>query len=118
MNLLFREKQKNQSELIKQTDFDYQLVDNKIDDKKKYIDDISNRSQELAESKRAELDKSINDISNYSLDIKKVKTEIAELQKQVIDQSKINDKHKKLHNMEAKLENTCSKHKKDLSFFQ
>ena len=30
MNLLFREKQKNQSELIKQTDFDYQLVDNKI----------------------------------------------------------------------------------------
>ena len=118
MNLLFREKQKNQSELIKQTDFDYQLVDNKIDDKKKYIDDISNRSQELAESKRAELDKSINDISNYSLDIKKVKTEIAELQKQVIDQSKINDKHKKLHNMEAKLENTCSKHKKDLSFFE
>jgi len=118
MNLLFREKQKNQSELIKQTDFDHQLVDNKIDDKKKYIDDISNRSQELAESKRAELDKSINDISNYSLDIKKVKTEIAELQKQVIDQSKINDKHKKLHNMEAKLENTCSKHKKDLSFFE
>ena len=118
MNLLFREKQKNQDELIKQTDFNYQLVDNKIDDKKKYIDDISNRSQELAESKRAELDKSITDISNYSLDIKKVKTDIAELQKQVIDQSKINDKHKKLHNMEAKLENTCNKHKKDLSFFE
>ena len=118
MNIMFREKQKSQDELIKQTDFNYQLVDNKIDDKKKYIDDIDNRSQELAESKRAELDKSITDISNYSLDIKKVKTDIAELQKQVIDQSKINDKHKKLHNMEAKLENTCNKHKKDLSFFQ
>ena len=25
---------------------------------------------------------------------------------------------KKLHSMEAKLENTCNKHKKDLSFFQ
>ena len=32
----------------------------------------------------------------------------------MIDQSKINDKHKKLQI--PKLENTCSKHKKDLSF--
>jgi len=118
MNLLFREKQKNQDELIKQTDFNYQLVDNKIDDKKKYIDDISNRSKDLADSKKAELNKSITDISNYEEDIKNVRVDIAELQKQVIDETKINDKHKKLHNMEAKLENTCNKHKKDLSFFQ
>ena len=118
MNLLFREKQKNQDELIKQTDFNYQLVDNKIDDKKKYIDDISNRSKDLADSKKAELNKSITDIANYEEDIKKVRVDIAELQKQVIDEAKINDKHKKLHNMEAKLENTCSKHKKDLGFFQ
>ena len=118
MNLLFREKQKNQDELIKQTDFNYQLVDNKIEDKKKYIDDISNRSKDLADSKKAELDKGITDIANYQEDVKKVKIEIAELQKQVLDESKINNKHKKLHNMEAKLENTCNKHKKDLSFFQ
>ena len=118
MNLLFREKQKNQDELIKQTDFNYQLVDNKIDDKKKYIDDISNRSKDLADSKKAELNKSITDISNYEEDIKKVRVDIAELQKQVIDEAKVNNKHKKLHNMEAKLENTCSKHKKDLGFFQ
>ena len=118
MNLLFREKQKNQDELIKQTDFNYQLVDNKIEDKKKYIDDISNRSKDLADSKKAELDKGITDIANYQEDVKKVKIEIAELQKQVLDESKVNDKHKKLHNMEAKLENTCNKHKKDLSFFQ
>ena len=118
MNLLFREKQKNQDELIKQTDFNYQLVDNKIDDKKKYIDDISNRSKDLADSKKAELNKSITDIANYEEDIKKVRVDIAGLQKEVIDEAKVNDKHKKLHNMEAKLENTCNKHKKDLSFFQ
>ena len=39
------------------------------------------------------------------------------LQKQILDESKINNKYKQLHNLEAKLENTCSKHKKDLSFF-
>jgi len=118
MNLLFREKQKNQDELIKQTDFNYQLVDNKIDDKKKYIDDISNRSKDLADSKKAELNKSITDITNYEEDIKQVRVEIAELQKLVLDETKVNAKHKKLHNMEAKLENTCNKHKKDLGFFQ
>ena len=118
MNLLFREKQKNQDELIKQTDFNYQLVDNKIDDKRKYIDDISNRSKDLADSKKAELSKSITDITNYEEDIKQVRVEIAELQKLVLDETKVNAKHKKLHNMEAKLENTCNKHKKDLGFFQ
>jgi len=118
MNLLFREKQKNQDELIKQTDFNYQLVDNKIDDKRKYIDDISNRSKDLADSKKAELRKSITDITNYEEDIKQVRIEIAELQKLVLDETKVNSKHKKLHNMEAKLENTCNKHKKDLGFFQ
>ena len=39
-------------------------------------------------------------------------------QKQILDESKINIKYNQLHNLEAKLENTCSKHKKDLGFFQ
>ena len=118
MNIMFREKQKNQDEVIKQADFDYQLIDDRIDTQKKHIDDINNRSKDLADSKKADLNKSITDIANYEEDIKKVRVEIAELQKQVIDHSKVNDKHKKLHTMEAKLENTCSKHKKDLGFFQ
>ena len=33
----------------------------------------------------------------YEEDIKKVRVDIAELQKQVIDEAKVNDKHKKLH---------------------
>ena len=118
MNIMFREKQKNQDEVIKQADFDYQLIDDRIDTQKKHIDDINNRSKDLADSKKADLNKSITDISNYEEDVRKVRTEIAELQRQVIDHSKVNDKHKKLHTMEAKLENTCSKHKKDLGFFQ
>jgi len=118
MNLLLREKQKNQDELIKQTDFNFQLIDNKIDDKRKYIDDISNRSKDLADSKKADLDKSMTDISNYEEDIKRVRTDIAKLQKLVLDSTKITAKHNKLHSMEAKLENTCNKHKKDLTFFE
>ena len=118
MNLLFREKQKSQDELIKQTDFNYQMVDSKIDDKKNYIDDIGNRSKDLVDSKKLEVKKSLIDIENYEEDIRKVKTEIAGLQKEILDATKINAKHQKLHTMEAKLENTCNKHKKDLRFFE
>jgi DNA repair exonuclease SbcCD ATPase subunit len=118
MNLMFREKAKAQDEIIKQDDFEYSILDTKIEDKKKYIDDISNRSKDLADSKKAELNKSITDIANYQEDVKKVRTDIAELQKQILDETKVNDKHKQLHNLEAKLENTCSKHKKDLGFFE
>jgi len=118
MNLLFREKQKNQDEIIKQSDFNCQLIDSKIESQKKHIEDMSGNKQQTVDKKMIELEQAQTDIDNYQLDIDKVKIEKAELQKQIIDESKVNNKHKQLHNLEAKLENTCSKHKKDLGFFQ
>ena len=118
MNLLFREKQKNQDEVIKQSDFNCQLIDSKIESQKKHIEDMSGNKQQSVDKKMIELKQAQTDIDNYQLDIDKVNTEKAELQKQILDESKVNDKHKQLHTLEAKLENTCSKHKKDLGFFQ
>ena len=118
MNLLFREKQKNQDEVIKQSDFNCQLIDSKIESQKKHIEDMSGNKQQNVDKKMIELKQAQTDIDNYQLDIDKVNTEKAELQKQILDESKVNDKHKQLHTLEAKLENTCSKHKKDLGFFQ
>jgi len=118
MNLMFREKAKSQDEIIKQDDFQYSILDTKIEDKKAYIDDISNRSKDLAQSKRIELEKTTVDIGNYEEDIRKVRTEIAGLQKEILDETKVNSMKSKLHSMEAKLENTCNKHKKDLKFFE
>ena len=111
MNLLFREKAKQQDELIKNDDFEYSILDTKIEDKKKYIDDISKNTKDIIDSKRMEIHGADIDIDNYNL-------KIYDTQKEIIDQSKVNDKHKKLHTMEAKIENTCSKHRKDLKFFE
>ena len=118
MNLLFREKQKVQDELIKTDDFDYEILDNKIIEKKKHIDEISSLNLETIDQKEKEVKKSYIDIENYEEDIRKVKSEITALQKEILDQTKVNTKHKKLHTMEAKIENTCKKHKKDLKFFE
>ena len=118
MNIMFREKQKTQDETIKQADFQYQLVDDRIDTQKKHIDDISNKNKDTVDSKKIEIHQADTDIENYVEDIKRVKSEIAGLQKEILDQTTTNTKHQKLHTMEAKLENTCNKHKKDLRFFE
>ena len=118
MNLLFREKQKVQDELIKNDDFESSILDTKIGDKKKYIEDISSKTKDVIATKRMDIHKSDIDIENYIEKCEKTKREITSLQKEIIDQSKVNIKHTKLHSMEAKIENTCKKHKKDLKFFE
>ena len=118
LNLMFREKAKAQDETIKQADFNYQLLDGKIETQQKHIDDISNTTKHTADTKKLEITNADTDIENYREDIARVRREIAEMQVEIIDQTKLTTKHGKLTSMEAKLENTCIKHKKELKFFQ
>jgi DNA repair exonuclease SbcCD ATPase subunit len=118
LNLMFREKAKAQDETIKQADFNYQLLDGKIETQQKHIDDISNTNKDTADSKKLDIKNADTDIENYREDIARVRREIAELQVEIIDQTKLTNKHGKLTAMEAKLENTCIKHKKELRFFK
>ena len=118
LNLMFRDKQKQQDETIKQADFDYQLLDGKIDTQQKHIDEINSKNKDTAESKKLEITKSDTDIKNYQEDIKQVRRDITNLQTEILDQTKVTNKHGKLTTMEAKLENTCIKHKKELKFFK
>jgi len=118
MNFLLKDKVKNQDELTKQADFNCQLIDGKIDSQKKHIEDMSGNNQQLIEKKKLEMQKAETDIDNYKLDIDRVSAEKTALQNEILDETKINNKYKQLHNVEAKLENTCSKHKKDLQFFE
>ena len=118
LNLMFREKAKAQDETIKQADFNYQLLDGKIETQQKHIDDISNTNKDTADTKKLDITNADTDIENYREDIARVRREIAEIQVEIIDQTKLTTKHGKLTAMEAKLENTCIKHKKELKFFQ
>ena len=118
MNFILKDKVKNQDELIKQSDFNYQLIESKVDSQKKHIEDLSGNNQQFIDKKQIEIQQAQTDIDNYQLDIDRVSAEKTALQNEIIDETKINNKYKQLHNMEAKLENTCSKHKKDLKFFE
>jgi DNA repair exonuclease SbcCD ATPase subunit len=114
MNFMFREKQKLQDETIRQVDFDYQLLDGKIDTQQKHIDEISNKNKDTTDTKKLEITKSDTDIENYQEDINRVRRDITNLQTEILDQTKVKNKHGKLTNMEAKLENTVSNTKQKL----
>jgi len=118
LNLMFREKAKTQDETIKQADFNYQLLDGKIETQQKHIDDISNTNKDTADTKKLDIENANTDIENYKEDIARVRREIAELQVEIIDETKLKGKHGKLTTMEAKIENTFIKHKKELRFFK
>jgi len=118
MNFILKDKVKNQDELIKQSDFNYQLIESKVDSQKKHIEDLSGNNQQSIDKKQIEMQQAQTDIDNYQLDIDRVSAEKTALQNEIIDETRINNKYKQLHNVEAKLENTCSKHKKDLQFFE
>ena len=49
---MFREKQKNQDEIIKQSDFNCQLIDSKIESQKKHIEDMSGNKQQTIEKRK------------------------------------------------------------------
>ena len=118
LNLMFREKAKAQDETIKQADFNYQMLDGKIETQQKHIDDISNTNKDTADSKKLDIENADTDIDNYREDIARVRREISDLQVEIIDETKLKGKHGKLTAMEAKIENTCIKHKKELTFFK
>ena len=59
---MFRDKQKTQDEIITQADFDYQLLDGKIDTQQKHIDEINSKNKDTAETKKQEITKSDTDI--------------------------------------------------------
>ena len=64
LNLMFREKAKAQDETIKQADFNYQLLDGKIETQQKHIDDISNTNKDTADSKKLDIKNADTDIEN------------------------------------------------------
>ena len=65
LNLMFREKAKAQDETIKQADFNFQLLDGKIETQQKHIDDISNTNKDTADLKKVDITNSDTDIENY-----------------------------------------------------
>ena len=118
MNLLLREKNKAKDEEIRSAEFSVNLFEEKISDQDKHIQDLQYRNKQSIESKEAQIEKEETGKKQYEEDIKDLEKEITTLRDKILDESDIKGKHMKFHQLEAKLENNCTKHKNMLKFFE
>ena len=118
MNLLLREKNKAKDEEIRSAEFSVNLFEEKISDQDKHIQDLQYRNKQSIDSKEAQIEKEETGKKQYEEDIKDLEKEIVTLRDKILDESDIKGKHIKFHQLEAKLENNCTKHKNMLKFFE
>ena len=118
MNLLLREKNKAKDEEIRSAEFSVNLFEEKILDQDKHIQDLQYRNKQSIESKEAQIEKEDTGKKQYEEDIKDLEKEITTLRDKILDETDVKNKHMKFHQLEAKLETNCSKHKSILKFFE
>ena len=118
MNLLLREKNKAKDEEIRSAEFSVNLFNEKISDQDKHIQDLQYRNKQSIESKEAQIEKEETGKKQYQEDIKDLEKEISTLRDKILDETDVKNKHMKFHQLEAKLESNCNKHKTMLKFFE
>ena len=118
MNLLLREKNKAKDEEIRSAEFSVNLFNEKIIDQDKHIQDLQYRNKQSIESKEAQIEKEETGKKQYQEDIKDLEKEITVLRDKILDETDVKNKHMKFHQLEAKLESNCNKHKTMLKFFE
>ena len=118
MNFLLREKNKNKDEEIRSADFSVNLFEEKILDQDKHIQDLQYKNKQSIEGKQSTIEKEEAGRQQYVEDIKDLEREISQLRDKILDETEVKSKHMKFHQLEAKLESNCNKHKTMLKFFE
>ena len=94
------------------------IVSNKIDTQKEYIEKLQLRSDIEVQSEIQKVTSNTNAIDKYNTHIQGLQAEISKLRKDIIDKDNLSNKSDKLRNFEAQFESKlkeCNKHK---SFYE
>ncbi len=118
MNILLREKNKAKDEEIRSADFSVNLFEEKITDQDKHIQDLQYKNKQSIEGKQSTIQKEEAGKKQYEEDIKELEREISQLKDKILDEADVKKKNMKFHQLEAKLESNCTKHKNMLKFFE
>jgi len=118
MNFLLKNKNKELTEEIRNVEYQYDLTEEKITLQEKFIEDvINNKSTIIAENRQKIYDNNFT-INARNDDILSYETIKQNLSFDVEEQTKIEQKIKKLTQTEAALKNRRSEHDRQIQFFQ
>jgi DNA repair exonuclease SbcCD ATPase subunit len=118
MNFLLKNKNKELNEEIRNIEYQYDLTNEKISLQEKFIEDvINNKSTIIAENRQKIYDNNFT-INARNDDIQSHETTKQNLSFDAEEQTKIEQKIKKLTQTEAALKNRKSEHDRQIQFFQ
>jgi DNA repair exonuclease SbcCD ATPase subunit len=118
MNSVVKEKMSEIKDLSVKSKHEMDLTSERINFQKQSIEDHKNRSDEEIGKKRKEITDSVDQIFTLKRDVDLIQKHIDVLQRKIDDKLSVENKSKKLLQLESKIETNIKKNEKDIAFYE
>jgi DNA repair exonuclease SbcCD ATPase subunit len=118
MNLLLKQNIKTLQDEIKEVDYNFNLITEKINLQENHIDDLKKNKDKIIEQKINSINTNKKEITNKTNERNKVTTESDNLLKSISDKSDIETKKTELQNYQTTIKEKHKTHSKTMKFFE
>jgi DNA repair exonuclease SbcCD ATPase subunit len=118
MNSVVKEKMSVIKDLSVKSKHEMDLTSERINFQKQSIEDHKNRSDEEIGKKRKEITDSVDQIYTLKRDVDLIQKHIDVLQRKIEDKISVENKSRKLLQLESKIETNIKKNEKDIAFYE
>ncbi len=118
MNMLLKQKLKNNAEEIRDVEYEASLTEEKVDLQEKYIDEMKKNKDKLLEEKTKLQSSNQEEIHNRLSKIGEFKYDIETLLKKINDADSIKSKYQRLQSIKSTLNEKHRAHSSTINFFE
>ena len=118
MNLLLKQNIKTLQDEIREVDYNFNLITEKINLQENHIDDLKKNKDKIIEQKTNSINTNKKEITNKTNERNKVTTESDNLLKSISDKSDIETKKTELQNYQTTIKEKHKTHSKTMKFFE
>jgi len=117
MNNLLKEKITTNKAAITDTDYQINLIENKIELTQKHIDSLKTNNDHLIKQKQELIDELMGEILLTEMALTRENNKLKDMLDQITDADKVNSKRTKLIELESQLETKIRSLKKEITFY-
>lgn len=118
MNNILKEKQSNNKTLTRDNKHDKDILDQKYEIKKSYIEEQKQNNEDKVKEYETEISTNIKIVEELTANIANCNTAVTSLQEFVQKKIDVDNKIKTITKLESQIENNLTKYKKDKTFFE
>lgn len=118
MNNILKEKQSNNKTLTRDNKHDKDILDQKYEIKKSYIEEQKQNNEDKVKEYETEISTNIKIVEELTANIANCNTAVTSLQEFVQKKIDVDNKIRTITKLESQIENNLTKYKKDKTFFE